>query len=823
MKKFKLFFAAVLILCAVLMLGACAKKSDIKSSDIVSVEIKGKDENRTVKVKAEFTEEFVEEYKGEKVYLIAKGVGEAQTYSPIDEAKVKSKVEFEIPYEENGKNHKNTTFVCVVLDGSGEARRFKPVTSEKCITNISTLGQSASRPSTSNIKGLATSDIGHASYLGVQHVLIDIRADRLLLSEYKSGAQSVVSGGLTYYFDGEYIEYLDKQISEATAQGMRVYLQFVLGRPEENPIECLYFEGTSSKSEYYLPNLSDTKAQGYICAMFEFVSQRYSGAHGVAVDYIIGKNANSPAYNDAGSADADTARKTYLAYVRMAYNVLTSHASNGQVYVSLDNAWRATTNGALSYLNVFNTNAKASGDFNWSIALSYGDISSDSAWADGTKFSEKFTADSLTELEGILGTDEFMYKTDRRSVIISSFALRRNEESENSDTRRGASYAYLYYSSLNSGIIDALIYSTYEGDNYGLLTLDGKKTALCDMMAVCSSNRIGELDSLSSLIGNEWTNIKDEDGFDKITSYYATVTDKDIKTTNPKRLFDFYTGQSYGFVPMGGADFASLSQYTNTDKSTGTYLLSNGSGDGWRVLYSSSFDKTEIDSSKYLGITLNTQASGEEFVLIITGNAKKTKDRISYCAPAKATNAPTEYFFDISEFADKLASSDVDISICVPSSETGNTTNLSVYRAALYGSSGSQVWKYVLIAIIIIVLTAVLFVVARIVINRPKKTKKKAKKTAPKKTKSKSGPKKQTKSQKKDTAPEDELIDGEEEYEDDEEEPEEEPEDEDDGENYEDLEDDEYEDEPYTNDESDDDLYYDDDEAYEGEDEENKE
>ena len=726
MKKLKIFICICLVIISAVTMASCSKKEVIESN-ITSVEIKGSGENREVRIKASFTEEFVEEHRGQKLYLIAKDLGsDSQSYTPIDETRVKDTVKFEIPFEENGKTHLNTAFVCAIVEGEGDSRKFTPVTDEMYIQNISELGDGASRPSVPSIKGLATDDIGHALYLGADHILLEVRIDKVLLEGYEQGAQSSVYGGLTYYFDGEQIEYFDKVISEASGVGARVYLQFVLGTPDKNDdkekIDCLYFPSASSKAEYYMPNLTDKKTEGYLGAMYSFFADRYSGGeHGVAIDYIIGKNVNNGGvWNNSGSEK--NAAEHYLAWVRLSHNCLVSNVSNGKIYISLDNGWRAQSNGALAYLNSFNTVSKATGNFNWGISLSYGQISGESMWASSDEYSTSFTPDSLSELGAILSTEEFSFESNQRSVIISEFALKNNKSSQNNGERRSASYAYCYYATLKHGFIDALIYSEYTDDTWGLLSSSGETTPLADTFAICSSSRAGELSYLESLIGNKWLALKGEDCFDDVTIYYGSPV-SDAKTNKDNILFDFATGQNYGFAPMGDAYYNALCEYTDVEGNTGTYMSCNGGNNAWRVFYCDSIAKSALASSKHLGVTLNTESSGEDVVIIVTGTSKQTKEKLTYCAKATATSTPTEYFFDISDFAKALDSSDVSFAICTPAGENQHAGSLSVYKVALYGSSGGQFWKYLIITVIIIALVIALLFVIKIVNSQDSKKK----------------------------------------------------------------------------------------------------
>lgn len=712
MKKFKITVCIALVLCAIFVFSSCAKKEGAEESDISSVELKGSGENKKVKIKAEFTEDFVEENKGKKVHLIARSGDGDGTYISLGESKVKDSVEFEIPYEQNGKNHLNTAFMCAIEDES--AGKFIPVTSEKYITNIADSGKKVTLNTPSSIKGLATDNVGHANYLGAQHILFEVRMDEILLAKYEKDAESVVSGGLTYYFDGEYVKNLDKKISQATDSGARVYLQFVLGKPEKSDgaetkavISCLYFMGASDTANTYLPNLDNVQAQGYVAALFDFISSRYStGEHGICVDYIIGKNANNTVSdNNAGNADVASVRSNYHRWVRIAYNSLISRVSNGKVYISLDNAWR-TTGGGLVFLNEFNKLSRSGGDFEWHIALSYGNLSGDTVWESGDEYSEYFTANSLSDLASVVSNEDFMYKNRERSVIISSFSLKRNPEDEGNESRRSASFAYTYYATQKSGIVQALIYSSYEDATYGLLNSSGDDTPLVGTYIACSSDKFGELESLGSIIGGKWDSLKEGKNFNKICTFYVTPTDKKVSTANYKHLFDFSAGKDYGFTPAGGADYATLTRFEREDKSEATLLVGGGNGDSWKVLSSGTLGKSDINKSKYLGITLGTEHSNGKFMIIITGQAKKTRDNLTLCATATASGEQAEYIFDISDFSEKLSSSDVTFSICIPDSASGN---LIVEKAQLYGATGSQVWKYVCIILAVIIIATGIF------------------------------------------------------------------------------------------------------------------
>jgi len=321
-----------------------------------------------------------------------------------------------------------------------------------------------------------------------------------------------------------------------------------------------------------------------------------------------------------------------------------------------------------------------------------------------------------------------LHKKEQRRVIISEFSIPVNKESANSEDRRAASYAYVYYSTLNADFADALFYTEYVDDQRGLLTNNLTATKLCDVYAICSSNRTQELSFIDSIIGDKWKALKKSESFEETNVIYSSIVTKEVKTSNPKRLFDFSKGDIYGFKPAGGAEYVSLVDYAQKDGKSNTCLIIGGAKGGWKTAFCKAVGKSELDSSKYLGITAAGQYSGQKAYLVITGISKKSDEKFSICMATTLTAEPKEYFFDISDFADKLSSSDdVSFSVCIPEDTQASAGEVYVYKINLYGSSGSQVWKYILIILIIILVAVGIFVGIRLFEKRSKRGKGKSK------------------------------------------------------------------------------------------------
>ena len=180
------------LLCA-LCLVSCSGQKEPYETEIVSVKLDNKGEN--IKIEATFDSEFVNEHKGEKVYLLVLNTPYTGrlggTQSPAAPTKVKDKVDFEIPLYENNSTRIASSFVLALYSEATESdpASYVPVTGEAYISNPEKTAVNTSEVRHSaSVKGITDYDTERSVYLGVSHMLIEVRIDKVLSGEYRKGA-----------------------------------------------------------------------------------------------------------------------------------------------------------------------------------------------------------------------------------------------------------------------------------------------------------------------------------------------------------------------------------------------------------------------------------------------------------------------------------------------------------------------------------------------------------------------------------------------------------------------------------------------------------
>ena len=688
----------LLIVCAVL-LSSC---DTVTENKIVSAEIKKNGDE--ISVSATLTDDYLAQRKDGKIYLLA--VSSTYTESiknPIvlKENKAKSRLSFRIPtVTPSGDSLLTYAFVLAEKDTAGS---FRAVTNAMYVQNSEILATSAKRPArASSPKGLSTSDPYEADILGAEHILLEAKINELMLPAYSAGAIHYVYHGISYYFDAEEITELDKLVGESSSLNLRIYLRTALEWDDsEDRITTLYCPQSSSSRKGYLPNMEDPAAAGYVGAFYSFLSSRYSGEHGVALDYLIGNHANDFGNGcHAGSYSSDRALANYLSWVRTAYNEITSHNKNGSVYLPINNQWRSEDSSALGskvFLTSFSELAKASGDFPFRIALDLGrgqDLPSILA-GEGRDFST-VGVNNLSDLIALLNSESMLYNESPRTLIIDRLSLPHTI----SEANRAAYYAYAYYKAAEAGI-DALIYDGRDEES-GLLNSAGTRTGFYYAFLMCGSNVTDQLSDYTEKIrGGKLPSMKD----------YKTrelVYEQEVKTEVSRAILsnkkDFPVSLRE-WIPAAACYVAELGR----PQENGTQALTlKGSPTSSHVAVSHyEIPAEKILESGYVGITMSSR-SPETVTLLITKRGDGQAISSAYVGEVSTTGAETTYYFNISPFTDTLRSSDVlTVSICASPNGASRDTELTVREIALYGTSGNGSSTFLTVIVVMLCTLAV--------------------------------------------------------------------------------------------------------------------
>ena len=682
----KLSLALALLLLCTALLSACGGEVE---TNLLSATLSNNGEKITVK--ATLDSETLEKYAGETLYLLAVPSAYTDTVKDctvIDESKVKKQLYFHFPSEnEAGESLVGSAFV---LATASPDKKYTAVTDPIYIENPETVAVSLKKaPDSSSLKGLASTDPYEASILGAEHILFEVEINGLLLPSYREGALHYVYNGISYYFDGDRIAMLDKQVREASALDLRIYLRTVLRWGEEDDrITALYCPQAQSNKAGYLPNMENAEAAGYIGAFYSFLGSRYSsGKNGLALDYLIGSAVNNLASNcNAGNYSADRALANYLSWTRAAYNTLASYNKNTYVYLSVSNRWNSDDTahtGNKVFLTSFADLATQSGNFPYRIALDLGngdDLSSVLS-GNGRDFTN-IGINNLNDLCDLLSEEAMRYEEKPRTLIIDSLAL----DHSVSEANRAAYYSYAYYKAAEAGI-DALLYSA-DREDCGLLNASGEKKDFYYAYLMCGSNVTDQLRAYTDKIPSG--NLPDFKQYSSRTLTYEqeTVTEVGRAVLTNKKPFPV---SFLNFSEASSCLVAELGKPTEDGNSTLTMKAAPSSA--YAAVSAHEISAADLIEAGYVGVTLSS-ARSENVTLLLSQAGAHEEARASYVGEAVTSPTKTTYYFNIAPFTDSIKSSDtLTLSICIAPRETlsenAAPSELCIHELALYGSSGN--------------------------------------------------------------------------------------------------------------------------------------
>lgn len=718
MKKFRFVFIAISVLILAVMalsLVSCSNKDD-NLTGIKSVELNKKGEKVLLKVTLD--ENFAKTHAKEVLYLLglpnADADGSLDGAVVIDQMKAKKNMNFKFDLYRGDTSLLSYGFVIATKNGNS----YMAITEVAYIENPEVLASSSKGANSSaGIKGLATTDVFGSEIVGAEHIMLDARIDKLMLPEFERDAIAFNYNRITYYFDKECVEELDKLVKDADAAGMRVYFRTYLGMhdarensnasDESTPVRNynrIYCDGATAGANGYLPNLSDTQTAEWIKAFYAFMGDRYDVA-----DYVIGDSVNNYKVNcNAGSLTAEEFEKTYYYWARIASLILSSQNSSAKVYVPIDNSWQMESTdghiGSKLFLTRFAADAKKSGDYPYAVALDLGNGEDINSLLSGN--TDDYTRMGITELsefKNLLSKTEFQYNSEMRRMIIDDLDLSGVETEAN----RAAYYTYAYYSAAQNGFAAFITSTPIYGEN-------GARSDFYYSVLMCGSDVNSQLSDYTDKLTNvSIPSFSDNKTLDLTYAQNPTFEISNAALKN-KKSFPL----SFEDFTLHGSAFNSQCKTVTDSKGNTTRLwqIDADCTEGTGAVLSKSIRAKEIIKSGYIGITMSSKTQAK-IALVITSESSKT---YSYVGEATVANASTTYYFDISDFAKDVKSSDmIEISICIiPDGEA--VESLEISDVSLYGSSGKGVGTVIVIIVVIVVVLALVGLVVLLAIKRKK-------------------------------------------------------------------------------------------------------
>ncbi len=691
----------VLILCT-LMISACSDGSEGETA-IISCETK----DGKVKLTARLDESYAKEHSKDTVYLLALSEldpsGSLAHAENVAESKTKGKLNFNFSMTSpSGASRIASAFV--IAEKKGDA--YSALTGYFYIQDPYKLAKKEiSGNDAVGIKGIASEDVYGNKLLGAEHILLEAEMHKLVLADYSEGAVKFNFDGVSYYYDADEVERLDKLIGDADNASMRIYLRTVLRTEESNndaDIAFLYCEGAKN-SHGYLPNLSDARAVRYVKAFYAFLASRYPVA-----DFIIGEKVNSyGSYCNAGRLTSDEFEIMYSFWARLAHQVLKSVNYNAVIYIPVDNTWRTDVTdgkiGAKVFLSRFADTAAKGGNYDYALALNLGNGDDRSALISGSGHDfSKLGATNLSDMTKFLDNAEMRYKSEKRELIIDGLSLPTSVREKD----RASYYTYTYYTASENGI-SAFFYSG------GILTKDQSRSALYYSMLMCGSDLNSQLNEYTDRLPN----VSIPDFKDHITNHltYVQAAKTEIKDSALKKhgrfALDIDSLTAYGGAYniqgiIDGDGKHSLRIDADTSKMTSAVCMTEPA-DG------------KIVNSRYIGFTVSSDKPLNIALIISVG------DR-SFIGETAIESGEGTYYFDIGELArnaDRLK--DAVLSICILPDGDGEAS-VEIKEISLLGSSSGKTETVIIIAVVSVVALAFIALIILLVIKRKRKSEKRA-------------------------------------------------------------------------------------------------
>ena len=254
---------------------------------------------------------------------------------PVMAIDISTRFEFKLPAR--GREIKSLTYkYAVALECDGE---IILVDNPNYVTNpASMVIAEASKQLKKSIKGFYDIGVSGAFEAGNSHIVIDVACEQFLIPREKvTGTGKLhVRGGYYYYFNSEYIKYLDERIKMYSLSGTEVLLRLISTDRLEN--ESITYFNTDYAASYAL-NTSSEASINQLCAIVDYLSVRYSGAKdsGKISGFIVGTKVDQfYVYNNAGALTDDLTAyvKSYADALRIVYSTAYHNVPDIKVYAS---------------------------------------------------------------------------------------------------------------------------------------------------------------------------------------------------------------------------------------------------------------------------------------------------------------------------------------------------------------------------------------------------------------------------------------------------------------------------------------------------------
>ncbi len=597
--------AIVALIIMTLMSSLTVSAASEKKSEITSITLNKKCTDISINITLE--KEYAKEHKSETLYIFElspwQSTSQLNIIEPVASAKASESMKVTLPYINGNANRLYSKFLVAEKAADGS---YSIVTSAKYIENLELLSENSEEyPTTESKKGLQAQMLPDLQLLGVRHALVTVAINEYIVGENNDSAASFVYNGQTYYINRAKLDNLDYRVKALTDSGMNVYMNFVLSKPDSNAsavVKSFYSDTASDSAHFYALNTTNETAMKNFQALMDYMASRYTRpdhAYGFVPNFILGFEINSGRSYNSGATSMQSSVYSYHTAFRVAYAAMTSHYSNGRVYISLGNNFNsasAAPGGTVDetidwsskdYLDFFASVIRNSGDIEWGLSINPypSDRTLTEFWLDDyatTSDSTPFiTMKNLGVLTEYMHSDSLTFNGEPRSIIIGEFGVNGDPESNDSQSMQAAAFALAYYAAAQNEDIDAFIWHRHvdhidEGIYCGLWTAQNDnvqfplaKKTIYTVFAQIDTEKSAEVTSfVKTLVGSGAfslfmpDNVK-YDRFNVRTIFTEAGADSSAyeKGYGKRTLFDLTQGSLCGFFPTDSFKYVELSPY----------------------------------------------------------------------------------------------------------------------------------------------------------------------------------------------------------------------------------------------------------------------
>lgn len=396
------------------------------------------------------------------------------------------------------------------------------LTSSSYITNPERVAsRTFAYPKQPSKKGLQVDPrrLGEARELGVNHSVVNVLLDKL------AGGSSYPYNynGKTYYFNGNYIWELDRDIRQLGSAGINT-TAVLLMRYTGASADLIYPKGRVSGHSYYGLNMADPDAREKLAAMFTFLAEHYSNDEFRVYNWILGNEVgNYTRWNYCGGLSFDEYIANYAESFRVLYNCTRSVYSNSHCLISLDHCWNFTRSGAYTSREVLDAFAKETaehGDIEWWVAYhAYSEpLTNTRFWNTTARVIDSLDSKMITIMNLKLLTDYVAdtYGEEHKFILSENgFSSGAGEETQ------AAAIAYAYYLAEANDMVDSLIIHRHtdasaemgEGLYFGLRNSSGGQKRSWSVYQNMDKNASSTDFALDIIGGASWRALTTKAGF----------------------------------------------------------------------------------------------------------------------------------------------------------------------------------------------------------------------------------------------------------------------------------------------------------------------